>query len=123
MLSLLCQLQCKVSKMSDMLSVFYWNVRGLNAPMHREIVQDMIQSLKPKLVCLQEMKLASISPQIATEFLGASFDGFQFLLATGTRGEIVVGWCSDFIEASSPVFREFSMSMDIGVKALVFPFG
>jgi exonuclease III len=44
--------------MSDLLSVFNWNVRGLNSLERRETVRDMVQSVKPVVVCLQETKLA-----------------------------------------------------------------
>jgi hypothetical protein len=58
-----CVLLCSAngglfSQMSDLLSVFNWNVRGLNSLVRRETVRDMVQSVKPVVVCLQETKLA-----------------------------------------------------------------
>jgi exonuclease III len=52
--------------MIEQLSIFTWNVRGLNAPARREAVHNMIQSTNPKLVCIQETKLQVINLQIAT---------------------------------------------------------
>jgi hypothetical protein len=43
-------------------------------------------------------------------------DGFQFLPARGTRGGILLGWDSDFIEATDLLMKEFSLSMNIKLK-------
>jgi exonuclease III len=59
--------------MIEKLSIFYWNARGLNPPARREAFRDMIQSVNPKLVCLQETKLSQITPQLAIETLGQRF--------------------------------------------------
>jgi exonuclease III len=47
--------------MSELLTIFNWNVRDLNSPARREAVHDMVQSTQPKLVCLQETKLTQIT--------------------------------------------------------------
>jgi hypothetical protein len=108
--------------MSEQLSIFTWNVRGLNAPVRREAVRDMVQAVRPKLACLQETKLAVISPQIATEILGQRFDGFEYLPANGTRGGIILGWHSDFIVASDLLLKRFSLSMVLRPAWEVSPF-
>jgi hypothetical protein len=55
-----------VAKMSEQLSAFTWNVRGLNAPARRETVRNMVHPINPKLVCLQETKLSHITSQLVT---------------------------------------------------------
>jgi hypothetical protein len=52
----------------------------------------MLQSHKPKMVCLQETKLASVHCQTALEILGQALDGYHYLPAGGTRGGILLGW-------------------------------
>jgi hypothetical protein len=78
--------------MSETLSIFNWNVRVLNAPVRREAVWSMIQSVNLKLVCLQETKLAHITPQLAIEVLGNRFNYFSSLPSSGTRGGIMLGF-------------------------------
>jgi hypothetical protein len=57
-----CYYRClSVSTMSELLTIFNWNVRDLNSPARREAVHDMVQSTQPKLVCLQETKLTQIT--------------------------------------------------------------
>jgi exonuclease III len=97
--------------MSEKLSVFTWNVRGLNAPACREAVRSMIQSVNQKLVCLQETKLSHISPQLATETLGSRFNEFRFQPANGTRGGIMLEWNSEYIQATDLRIERFTLSM------------
>jgi exonuclease III len=97
--------------MIEQLSIFNWNVRGLNAPLHREVVRFLVQLVNPKLVCLQETKLSLITLQLATETLGQRFNDYKYLRANGTRGGILLGWHSDFIEASNLLLKQFSLSM------------
>jgi exonuclease III len=104
--------------MADHLSILNWNVRGLNPPARREAVKDMLQSHKARLIyrSLQETKLASVCRQTALEFLGQALDGYQYLPAEGTKGGILLGWNSDFVETSNLLLKEFSLSMCIRLK-------
>jgi exonuclease III len=99
--------------MGEYLTIFNWNVRGLNAPARSEAVRTMIQAACPNLVCLEETKLASVDDHIALDILGYSLDGYHFLPASGTRGGILVGWNTSCIEAVNPVHRDFSLLMEI----------
>jgi hypothetical protein len=85
--------------MTDHLSILNWNVRGHNPPARREAVKDMLQS----------HKLASVCRQTALEFLGQALDGYQYLPAEGTKGGILLGWNSDFVETSNLLLKEFSL--------------
>jgi hypothetical protein len=73
----------------------------------------MIQSTNPKFVCIQEMKLQVVNPQIATEFLGHRYNAFQYLPVNGTRGGIMLGWHSDFIITSDLLLKRYSLSLMI----------
>jgi hypothetical protein len=57
------------------------------------------------------MKLAHITPQLATEVLGNRFNNFSSLPASGTRGGIKLGWHSDFIVATNLMIRQYSLFM------------
>jgi hypothetical protein len=103
-----------VFKMSEQLSVFRWNVRGLNAPAGQEAVRNMVHPVNPKLVCLQETKLSHITSQLVTEVLGPRFNEFGALPADGTRGGMLLGWNSDYIEATNLQIGRFSLSMIMG---------
>jgi exonuclease III len=102
--------------MSESFSIFNWNCRGLNSPVRREAVRDMVLSARPSLVCLQETKISFFTPRLVTEILGHNLDLFNYLPANGTRGGILIGWQSDFVEASNPVQKEFLLSLQIKVK-------
>jgi exonuclease III len=60
-----------------------WNVRGLNARAHRDVVADLVSQEKISLLCLQETKLAVIDESLITNMLGSSFAYF-YLPASGT---------------------------------------
>jgi exonuclease III len=49
--------------MNRSISVFSWNVRGLNDPIKCGDVLSELLSSKPDLVLLQETKLTTIPPQ------------------------------------------------------------
>jgi hypothetical protein len=84
-----------------------------NAPARRQAIRDMVQASNPKLVCLQETKLAVVTPQLAADILGQRFNEHRFLPADGTKGGILVGWHTDYIEASNILLKWFSITMDI----------
>jgi exonuclease III len=103
--------------MSDLLSVFNWNVRGLNSLVRRETVRDMVQSVKPVVVCLQETKLALFTQQLAIETLGHNLDGYCYLLANGTKSGILVMWQTDHIEATNVTLKDYCLSVEIKFKS------
>jgi exonuclease III len=57
-------LSCLCLSMADQFSIFNWNVRGFNSTAGREAIRDMVLSANPMLICLQETKLASITPPL-----------------------------------------------------------
>jgi hypothetical protein len=102
--------------MSNMLSILSWNVRGLNSPVRREVVRDMILKIRPMVVCLKETKLSAFTQQLVLEIIGSNLDMHSFLWAEGTRGGILLAWQSDFIEGSILLLRDFSLSMVFKLK-------
>jgi len=73
-------------------NVLIWNVRGLNDKVRRDVVNQVIQSCCPALVCLQETKLSYISERDILSLLGQDFNSFCYLPAQETRGGTLVAW-------------------------------
>lgn len=84
------------------LKIFFWNVRGLNCPARRSAVRSVVASVSPSVVCIQESKLAAVSPYMVAETCGAAYQDFFVLPADGTRGGIILAWRCDEISLSSP---------------------
>lgn len=79
------------------LALLNWNVRGLNNPAKRRVVQSFVADLKCNVVCLQETKLASVSQTLVSECLGSRFcKNFVFKPFLGTPGEVLVAVSDDF---------------------------
>jgi exonuclease III len=104
--------------MNQSLSVINWNVRGLNAPVRREAVRDMVQAARPLVVCLQETKLTIITPQMVAETFGSSFDAHAYLSAQGTRGGILLGWQTKYVDGSNLELKASSLTIQIKPKWL-----
>jgi exonuclease III len=91
-----CWFLCQ--QMAESHSVISWNVRGLNAPVRREVVRDMVASSRPSVACLQETNMVVITAQIVGETLCQRFQGFTHLSALGTRGGILIAWDMEQVE-------------------------
>jgi hypothetical protein len=76
----------------------------------------MVQSVSPMIVCLQETKVSLFSSQLVAETIGQRMDGYYYLPAIGTRGGILIGWQSDYVEVGQPSLKEFSLSVEITSK-------
>jgi hypothetical protein len=59
-----------------------------------DVVADFVMQEMVSLLCLQEAKLAVIDDAMISNMLGSCFE-YYFLLATGTRGGILVSWHTD----------------------------
>lgn len=93
-----------------------WNVRGLNCAARREAVKLVIQQAAPKVVCLQETKLDSMSDHLAAEFLGYDCRGFEYLPADNTRGGILVAWDQDWFTGQAPDRKRYSLTLKLTLK-------
>lgn len=68
-----------------------WNVRGLNSPIRRDAVRDMVTSTNATIVCLQETKLAHLDDVVVASMLGHQFiANYSYLPANGVRGGILI---------------------------------
>lgn len=70
-----------------------WNVSGLNAGRHEDVVCELVVAERSSFVCLLETKMAMITAYDVMQIVGARFD-HTFLPAVGTRGGILLAWKS-----------------------------
>src|SRR6185312_13868579 len=88
-------------------NLLVWNVRGLNARARRNAVRQLVAD---QCVSLQETKLADCDDAIIRELVGTNFDFFS-LPAAQTSGGILLAWNKDIWSATSPIYRDFSLSL------------
>jgi exonuclease III len=72
-------------------NVFVWNVRGLNARAHHNVVRELVTVDRLSLVCIHETKLESIIGFDVIQLVGIGFTCI-FLPVVQTRGGILVAW-------------------------------
>jgi exonuclease III len=72
-------------------NILVWNVRGLNAISHRDMLRSLVASERVSVVCVQEIKLHVLDDFLVMQLLGARFD-YTFHPAMGTR---VAFWSRD----------------------------
>lgn len=62
------------------------------------------------IVCLRETKLSVVTLAIVMETLGADFDAYFCLPATGTRGGVIVAWMSRLVQLDNAHFGDNSIT-------------
>jgi exonuclease III len=68
-----------------------WNVRGLNNPTRYEEVKQVVNTIRPDIICLQETKLQEINTSSIRSILWAEFEqNYCYLPATATRGGMLL---------------------------------
>jgi exonuclease III len=77
------------------------NVRGLNDRARRTGVRSVVGTSGASIVCIQETKLSVVTSAIVMEALGADFDAYFCLPASGTRGGVIVAWMSRVVQLDS----------------------
>lgn len=74
--------------------ILVWNVRGLNKTVTRNSILEVVNSIKPDIVCLQETKVENLSCHKLLSIFGAELDGYHLLPTFGTRGGVLIAWKS-----------------------------
>ena len=97
--------------MDELLSLFNWNVRGLNDAAKWAAVCEVISRMKPSIVCIQESKLALCSDAMRCEIAGPAFDAHVALDAAGTRGGVLLFWKTDRFLVDNVTVRVFSITV------------
>jgi exonuclease III len=90
-----------------------WNVRGLNDQDRRDTVHETIAASSCQIVCLQETKLAVVSPIEAAYIGGYRLKSFAERPAIGTRGGILLLWDESSVQITNVHITEFSLSADV----------
>jgi exonuclease III len=90
--------------------IFVANVRGLNDRAQHSGVRSVVSTTGASIVCLQETKLSVVTLAIVMETLGADFDAYFCLPATGTRGGVIVAWMSRLVQLDNAHFGDNSIT-------------
>lgn len=85
------------------LELVSWNVRGLNSPAKRKALREFVDSCKPAILCIQELKLDTVDQFLIMQCCGPAYVGFSYLPAIGTRGGIILAWDSSVVNISNMV--------------------
>jgi hypothetical protein len=91
-------------------NILMWNVRGLNARAHHNAVRQLVLSEKVSLVCLQEIKVETISNYDVIQRIGTNFD-YVYLPTVQTCGGILVAWCGSSWVVTDSSYQPFSISV------------
>jgi exonuclease III len=80
-----------------------WNVKGLNSHAKQGDIRQVINNLRPDLVCLQETKIAYLNTQLVRNVLGPNYeDNYVSLPAQGTMGGIIIATNISMMKFSNP---------------------
>jgi exonuclease III len=91
-----------------------WNVRGMNAPIKRAAVHDMMESVKASVACIQETKIQMFNDQLLAESQGHKFKAnYSFLPASGTSGGILIAASEDHFRIVSSSRTRFTLTVRI----------
>lgn len=94
----------------DISGILIWNVRGLNQQSRRDSARALIAAANPKLVCLQETKIQTMTPRILLSMLGTDLD-HHVVPAEGTRGGILVAWSGAACQAITTRVDTYTVSV------------
>jgi exonuclease III len=77
-------------------NILCWNVWGLNACSHHDLVRELVGSEHISLICLQETMMTIISDYDVSQMLGSGFDYFYLptihrRVASWSRGARLLG--------------------------------
>lgn len=90
-------------------NVLVWNVRGLSARAHRNVVHEVVSLERVSMLCLQETKLPCFTRAVINEMLGPGFD-YCFLPTVGASGGVLVAWRTSLWSLTQRRIDTFSVS-------------
>jgi exonuclease III len=103
---------------SPNLLLLNWNVRGLNAPVRRSRVKDMVCVVKAFIACPQETKVQVIDELMISEILGPKFkNNYSFLATDATSGGILIAASEDYFKLLSCSRSKYSLT--VRMQALI----
>ena len=74
------------------LKLLSWNVRGLNNPQKRDMVNNLLKEWKCDVVCFQETKLDSVNLAVVKSLWSSPFVDWEALDAIHTAGGVLLAW-------------------------------
>jgi exonuclease III len=101
------------------ISILSRNVRGLNEEARRDAVRTLVDDIRPCIVCLQETKLAVISPFTVSGMLGTDYSEFAYLPAPHTRGGILIAGRRSALSLSDVMLGCFSITVRVWTGGLM----
>ncbi|KAE8811018.1 hypothetical protein D1007_12167 [Hordeum vulgare] len=100
--------------MSEPLSpIMCWNVCDLNNPAKRASVAEMAAAHRAAILCLQETKIATWSPELVRELGGQTLSGCIALPAIGTSGGAAILCNKDLATVTSHAIGEFAITAKV----------
>ena len=92
------------------LHIISWNVRGLNDWEKRRRVHNSLRMWKGDVVCLQKIKMESISTGVVRSIWGSPFVGWEFQASEGASGGMLLMWDKRVVEQLDVAKGEFTLS-------------
>nr|TKW15366.1 hypothetical protein SEVIR_5G233400v2 [Setaria viridis] len=102
-------------------SLAVWNTRGLNARTRRDSLREVVHDANASIVCLQETKLAVISPFLLSEMLGSNFASYSYLPSSGVSGGVLIACRSPEITCAAIETGNYSVTVSITTGAQTQP--
>ncbi|RVW16145.1 hypothetical protein CK203_074270 [Vitis vinifera] len=87
-----------------------WNVRGANDSSKRKVIKAMIRSQRADLVCIQEMKIQTMTEGVVRSLGSGRFLDWGAMGAQGSTGGILVCWDKRSLELLEMEVGNFSIS-------------
>jgi exonuclease III len=81
-----------MTQMNKRFTILCWNVRGLNEIGKRNTVRNFICSVKPDIICFQEMKLPELDDRMLKQVLGGRYKERVHVEAIGSAGGLLIAW-------------------------------
>ena len=82
--------------------VLVLNVRGLNSPSRCSAIYQVVDMVRPAILCLQETKVEHLTVDVVRHYLGINLENFFYLPAAGTREGIFIAWDETVVRLSNP---------------------
>ncbi|XVF10646.1 hypothetical protein REPUB_Repub07fG0200300 [Reevesia pubescens] len=83
-----------------------WNIRGLGRREKRRAVRNVVISIKPDMIFLQETKREEVDRRIIRSVWGSNTDCFESSSAVGAAGGLISIWKDDFFLLQSKVITQ-----------------
>ena len=91
------------------IKILSWNVRGLNCPINRGHVRQVLQNYFCDIAILQESKMEDVNNPIAIRLWGRRPVDWIFLPSIGRSEGIIVIWNTQVLELVDPKIGSYTV--------------